>query len=554
MVEQPSVEATVSILRGLKERYEAHHGVVISDAALVAAAQLADRYITGRFNPDKAIDLVDEACAKTRVQLDSQPEEIDALDRRRLQLEVEATALKQESDDASQRRLEAVQEALSEVTEQLRESRGRYEDEKGLIDEMHNLQQKIEGAEREHALYMRNQNVKEASRLQYEVIPALEDRLAKLNDKVAQTSHFLSQKIGPEQIAEIVSRWSGIPVTKLSQSDAQRVLHLGDELHKRVVGQDQAVDSVANAVLRARAGMSRPQQPTGSFLFLGPTGVGKTETAKALAELLFDDERALVRIDMSEYMEQHAVSRLIGAPPGYVGYDQGGQLTEAIKQHPYSVVLFDEVEKAHPQVWNVLLQVLDDGRLTDGKGRVVDFSNTIIILTSNLGSKLLLDAQLKNPGQPLSDAVKKSVMDAVRAHFKPEFLNRLDDQIIFTPLAKAHLHQIAALQLEGLRRRVEAQDISLSIDEHAIDAILDMAYDPLYGARPLRRFFEHNLATELSKHILSGAIGPSTPHVHITTDPQNPHQIKLVLSPRPASHDADKPKTKKNNDNRKKKK
>ncbi|KAM9994525.1 hypothetical protein ACTFIZ_007681 [Dictyostelium cf. discoideum] len=509
-VNEPSVNDTISILRGLKERYETHHGVRITDTALVVAAQLSHRYITNRFLPDKAIDLVDEACANTRVQLNSQPEAIDNLERRRLQLEVESAALEKEEDDASKQRLKSVQEELNQIKDELQPLEAKYQKERSRVDKIRELRKKLEDIKVKLSDAERRYDTSAAADYRYFVIPDLEkqievcDKERKENKKDA----MVSEVVTPEQIADVVSRWTGIPVSKLSQTEKQRLLSLADHLHNRVVGQDEAVEAVADAVLRSKSGLARENQPLGSFLFLGPTGVGKTELAKALALELFDDESHMVRIDMSEFMEQHSVSRLIGAPPGYVGYDQGGQLTEAVRRRPYSVVLFDEVEKAHQQVWNVLLQVLDEGRLTDGQGRTVDFSNVVIIMTSNLGSQYILGEQANKEGgnNSLSQACKDKVIDEVRKHFRPEFLNRLDDIIVFTPLSKENLHSIITLQLRSVEKRLEDQNMSLKISNDALDSIINAAYDPIFGGRPLKRYIEKNIVTELSKLILGGKL------------------------------------------------
>ncbi|GAM23223.1 hypothetical protein SAMD00019534_063980 [Acytostelium subglobosum LB1] len=507
MVSEPTVNDTISILRGLKERYEAHHGVRISDSSLVVAAQLSARYITNRFLPDKAIDLLDEACANIRVQLNSQPEAIDQLERKKLQLEVEQTALEKEEDDGSKLRLETVKESLAKIKDELTPLQAIYQKERARVDKSRDLKKKLEDVKVKLADAERRYDLQLVADLKYYVIPDLEKQIEASNQerKSAKNNSLVSEVVGPEQIAEVVSRWTGIPVTKLSQTEKQRTLTLGEHLHKRVVGQDDAVDAVAEAVLRSRAGLSRENQPLGSFLFLGPTGVGKTELAKALAFELFDDEKHMVRLDMSEYMEQHAVARLIGAPPGYVGYDQGGQLTEAVRRRPYSVVLFDEVEKAHPQVWNILLQVLDDGRLTDGQGKTVDFSNVVIIMTSNLGSQYLLaesNPEIFNTG--LSQHVKDQVINEVRKHFRPEFLNRLDDMVVFSPLTKNNLESIITLQLKSITRRLDSQNIVVNVKKPALAMIMRNSYDPSYGARPIKRYLEKHIVTELSKLILNG--------------------------------------------------
>jgi ATP-dependent Clp protease ATP-binding subunit ClpB len=522
MVREPSVEDTVSILRGLKKKYETHHGVEISDAALVSAAQLSNRYITNRFLPDKAIDLIDEACANTRVQLDSQPEAIDQLERKKLQLEVEAMSLEREKgkDEMTVHRLERVKGDLSIVNEQLSALQAQYQNERGHIEEINRLKRKIEDLKQAVENAERRRDVQKAADIRYGALPDTEEALKKTiakhraqeKEKAGKSDkNLLTDRVGPEQIAEVVARWTGIPVTKLNQSEKQRLLHLGDQLHQRVVGQDEAVTAVAEAVLRARAGLSRPSQPLGSFLFLGPTGVGKTELAKALCEELFDTEKNLVRIDMSEYMEQHSVARLIGSPPGYVGHEEGGQLTEAIRRNPYSVVLFDEVEKAHRQVWNVLLQLLDDGRLTDGQGHVVDFSNVVVIMTSNLGAQHLLeDIQRLQDGEKIDEQTRAKVMSAVKSHFAPEFLNRLDDIIIFNPLSKLELRKIIRLQLKTLADRLKEQNIQLELEDSGVDVIMNNAYNPVYGARPIRRYLEKNVSTHLSRLLVSEVLQPQS--------------------------------------------
>ncbi|RIA82783.1 heat shock protein [Glomus cerebriforme] len=509
MVGEPSVIDTISILRGLKERYETHHGVKISDAALVAAAQLSARYITNRFLPDKAIDLMDEACANTRVQLDSRPEIIDQLERRHLQLEVEAAALAKEKDEPSRQRLEKAKEEMAEIQEQLRPLKARYEHDKSRLDDIRNLKQKLDELRAKADDAERRADIPTAADLRYYAIPEIESRIQELQARKDQQDkeksedyHLLTDTVGPEQINEVVSRWTGIPVSRLSKSQAERLLTLSDSLHKRVIGQDEAVNAVANAVLRSRAGLARENQPLGSFLFLGPTGVGKTELSKTLAQELFDDEKYIIRIDMSEYMESHSVARLIGAPPGYVGHEEGGQLTESVRRRPYSVVLFDEVEKAHSQVLNILLQVLDDGRLTDGQGRHVDFSNTVIILTSNLGSRRLQGLS----SDSINDSIKEAVMHDVKMHFRPEFLNRLDDIIIFTPLGVQHIYKIVKVQLERLNKRLEDRRIKLELDENAINWLAENGYDPVYGARPLNRLIKNKILNPLSRLLIDGGI------------------------------------------------
>ncbi|KAN0027784.1 hypothetical protein ACTFIV_009608 [Dictyostelium citrinum] len=538
-VNEPSVNDTISILRGLKERYETHHGVKITDTALVVAAQLSHRYITNRFLPDKAIDLVDEACANTRVQLNSQPEAIDNLERRKLQLEVESAALEKEEDSASKQRLKLAQEELNKIKDELQPLEAKYQKERSRVDKIRELRKKLEDVRVKLSDAERRYDTSAAADYRYYVIPDLEkqieicDKERKENKKDA----MVSEVVTPEQIADVVSRWTGIPVSKLSQTEKQRLLHLADHLHSRVVGQDEAVDAVADAVLRSKSGLAREHQPLGSFLFLGPTGVGKTELAKALASELFDDETHMVRIDMSEYMEQHSISRLIGAPPGYVGYDQGGQLTEAVRRRPYCVVLFDEVEKAHPQIWNVLLQVLDDGRLTDGQGKTIDFSNVVIIMTSNLGSQYILNEQSNQEGgsNSLSQACKDKVIGEVRKHFRPEFLNRLDDIIVFTPLSKENLQNIITLQLRSVEKRLEDQNMSLKISSEALDSIISAAYDPIFGGRPLKRYIEKNIVTELSKLILGGKLKE---HQGVYVNEKDHHlnfEIKDLKQQRPAS-------------------
>ena len=512
-VGEPSVEDTVSILRGLKERYEAHHGVRIADAALVAAAKLSSRYIQDRFLPDKAIDLMDEACAKTRVQLDSQPEEIDNLQRRKLQLDVEAMALKSEDDVGSRERLTAVRNELAGVHEQLTSLQARYQSEKAETDRLQLLRKELETARTAMAEAERTYNLGKVAELKYGRIPELEKQLAEPSTGTYTVNRLVSETVGAEQIAQIVSRWTGIPTEKLTEGERSRLLHLAERLHQRVVGQEEAVETVANAVMRARAGLNDPLQPQGSFLFLGPTGVGKTELAKALAAELFDDEKHLVRLDMSEYMESHSVSRLIGAPPGYVGYDEGGQLTEAVRRRPFTVVLLDEIEKAHPQVWNTFLQVLDEGRLTDGQGRTVDFRNTVIIMTSNLGAEHLLAGL--TAGGDLREGTKEKVLATVREHVRPEFLNRLSDIVVFSPLTRENLRKIAAQQLAHLGARLKDRHIVLELADDGLERLLKEAYEPQYGARPLRRYLERQVANALAHRLLAGDLADgATVRVH----------------------------------------
>ncbi|GAB2236810.1 hypothetical protein Droror1_Dr00026692 [Drosera rotundifolia] len=501
-VAEPSVADTISILRGLKEKYEGHHGVRIQDRALVVAAQLSSRYITGRHLPDKAIDLVDEACANVRVQLDSQPEEIDNLERRRIQLEIELHALEKEKDKASKARLEEVRKELDDLKDKLQPLLMKYRKEKERIDEIRRLKQRREELMQTLEEAERRYDLARAADLRYGAIQEVEAAIAKLEENTEENL-MLTETVGPEQIAEVVSRWTGIPVTRLGQNEKERLIGLAERLHNRVVGQDQAVEAVAEAVLRSRAGLGRPQQPTGSFLFLGPTGVGKTELAKALAEQLFDDENLLARIDMSEYMEQHSVARLIGAPPGYVGHEEGGQLTEAVRRRPYSVILFDEVEKAHVSVFNILLQVLDDGRLTDGQGRTVDFRNTVIIMTSNLGAEHLLSGL---SGKTTMQAARERVMHEVRRHFRPELLNRLDEIVIFDPLTHDQLRKVARLQMKDVAARLAERGIALAVTDAALDYVLTESYDPVFGARPIRRWLEKKVVTELSRMLIRDEI------------------------------------------------
>ena len=500
LVDEPTVEDTISILRGIKEKYELHHGVRISDSALVAAATLSQRYITDRFLPDKAIDLMDEAASRLRMEVDSKPEELDALDREILQKQIEAEALKKEDDAASKDRLEKLEKELGDLQQRSAEMTAKWQAERDKLESARGLKEQLDRARNELDHAKREGNLARAGELSYGVIPGLEKKLAEAEAK--DDALMVEEAVRPEQIAEVVERWTGIPTSKMLEGEKEKLLKMEEELGRRVIGQNRAVEAVSKAVRRARAGLNDENRPLGSFLFLGPTGVGKTELTKALAEYLFDDEHAMVRIDMSEFMEKHSVSRLIGAPPGYVGYDEGGVLTEAVRRRPYQVVLFDEVEKAHPDVFNVLLQVLDDGVLTDGQGHHVDFKQTLIILTSNLGSQAL--SQLPE-GADASDA-KRDVMDAVRAHFRPEFLNRLDDQIIFDRLTRADMTGIVEIQLRHLEKRLAQRKITLNLDEAARKWLADQGYDPVYGARPLKRVIQRSLQDPLAEMLLAGDV------------------------------------------------
>ena len=506
LVDQPTVEDTISILRGLKERYENYHHVKIQDGALVSAAVLSDRYITDRFLPDKAIDLVDEACAMIKTELDSLPAELDEMNRRRMQLEIEATALRKETDNLSKERLAAIEKELAEKKEAFAEAKAKWENEKASVSKLAEIRQQIEDTNREIQSAQQSYDLNKAAELQYGKLPGLKKQLEEEEAKVqGQEFTLVHEAVTENEIAKIISRWTNIPVTKLTESEKNKTLHLDDTLHQRVVGQDEAVQKVAEAIQRSKAGIKDPSKPIGSFLFLGPTGVGKTELAKSLAAALFDDESAMVRLDMSEYMEKFSVSRLIGAPPGYVGYDEGGQLTEAVRRKPYSVVLFDEVEKAHPDVFNVLLQVLDDGRITDSLGKTVDFKNTIIIMTSNLGSQYLLDG-IGADGEVKPEAA--AAVDAeVRAHFRPEFLNRLDEIIMFKPLTRQNIGGIVDLLLEETNRRLADQELSIELTPAAKQYIADEGYDPAFGARPLKRFLQKHVETLAAKLILSSDSG-----------------------------------------------
>ncbi len=506
-VDQPSVEDTISILRGLKERYELHHGVRIKDAALVAAAVLSNRYITDRFLPDKAIDLVDEAAAKLRTEIDSMPAELDEISRRVMQLEIEREVLKKETDRASKDRLEKLEQELSNLKAEADALKARWQAEKQAVQQVQQIREQIEQVKREIERAEREYDLNRLAELKYGKLPALEKQLAALeaNSGRDPANKLIKEEVGEEEIAQVVSRWTGIPVAKLMEGEREKLLHLADELHKRVVGQDEAVQAVAEAVIRARSGLKDPNRPIGSFIFLGPTGVGKTELARALAEFLFDDERAMIRIDMSEYQEKHTVSRLIGAPPGYVGYDEGGQLTEAVRRRPYSVVLFDEIEKAHPDVFNTLLQVLDDGRLTDGQGRTVDFKNTIVIMTSNVGSQRILQYKGSHIGE-VYERMKTAVLDELRKQFRPEFLNRIDEIVVFHALTEADMVKIVEIQLGNLRKRLAERKITLTLTEAAKEFIVRVGYDPMYGARPLKRAIQKEIETPLARLLLKGDV------------------------------------------------
>ncbi len=505
MVDEPSVEDTISILRGLKDRYEVYHGVKITDSALVAAATLSHRYISDRFLPDKAIDLVDEACALIKTELDSMPTELDEQRRKIMQMEIEEAALKKETDKLSAERLENLQKELAEQRESFAGKKAQWDNEKHSVENLSVLREKIENMNKEIEKAQRSYDLNKAAELQYGELPKLQKQLEMEEEKVkSKDLSLVHDRVTDEEIARIISRWTGIPVAKLTEGERTKILHLDDELHKRVIGQEDGVRKVTDAIIRSKAGIKDPTKPIGSFLFLGPTGVGKTELAKALAASMFDDEQNMVRIDMSEYMEKYSVSRLIGAPPGYVGYEEGGQLTEAVRRKPYSVVLFDEIEKAHPDVFNVLLQVLDDGRITDSQGRTVDFKNTILIMTSNIGSSYLLDGI--EPDGSIRQESQDLVMDDLRAHFRPEFLNRLDEIIMFKPLTKENIGNIVDLMMADLNRRLADQEIRLQLTDEAKSYIIDGGYDPVYGARPLKRFLQKNVETLAARMILSGNV------------------------------------------------
>ncbi len=519
LVDEPSVEDTIAILRGLKEKYEVHHGVVITDPAIVAAATLSHRYITDRNLPDKAIDLIDEAASQIRMEIDSKPEPLDRLDRRLIQLKIEREALKKESDDASKKRLQDVESAITKTEKEYADLAEVWKAEKSSLQGSQHIKEELEKARAELEKARRASDLSRMSELQYGVIPELEKKLAAVDAaKKSEHPHLLRNKVTEEEIAEVVSKWTHIPVSKMLEGEREKLLHMESALHKRVVGQEEAIRVVCNAIRRSRAGLSDPNRPVGSFLFLGPTGVGKTELCKALAGFLFDTDEAMVRIDMSEFMEKHSVARLIGAPPGYVGYEEGGYLTEAVRRKPYSVILLDEVEKAHPDVFNILLQVLDDGRLTDGQGRTVDFRNAVIVMTSNLGSALIQEFSGKNYQE-----MKKAVMEVVAQHFRPEFINRIDDTVVFHALGKDQIRNITRIQLDHLKQRLSANNYSLEVNDKVLDYLAEAGYDPVYGARPLRRAIQTYLENPLAEAILSGKFLPGS-RIHVT---QEGEQLKF---------------------------
>ena len=505
MVDQPTVEDTISILRGLKDRYEVYHGVKITDSSLVAAATLSNRYITDRFLPDKAIDLVDEACAMIKTEMNSLPAELDEVQRKIMQMEIEEAALKKEDDRLSKERLEELQKELAEMREDFKARKARWENEKASVEKVSKLREEIESVNSEIQIAQRNYDLNKAAELQYGRLPELKKQLEEEEERVAKEDRsMVRESVTEDEIAKIISRWTGIPVAKLTESERNKTLHLDKILHERVVGQDEAVELVTESIIRSKAGIKDPSKPIGSFLFLGPTGVGKTELAKALAESLFDNEQNIVRIDMSEYMEKHSVARLIGAPPGYVGYEEGGQLTEAVRRKPYSVVLFDEIEKAHPDVFNILLQVLDDGRITDSKGKTVDFKNTILIMTSNIGSSYLLEG-IDEDGNIKPEA-QDMVMNDLKNHFRPEFLNRLDETIMFKPLTKANITNIIDLLVKDLNRRLADKELSVELTSAAKNYVADHGYEPMYGARPLKRYLQKSVETLAARLILSDGV------------------------------------------------
>jgi len=512
LVNEPSVEDTIAILRGLKERYEVHHGVSITDPAIIAAATLSHRYITDRQLPDKAIDLIDEAASRIRMEIDSKPESMDRLERRMIQLKIEREALKKESDDASKKRRAALDEQIKGLEKEYADLEEVWKAEKASVQSSAHIKEELERARLDLEAARRAQDLARMSELAYGKIPELERRLAAASSAEQAPTKLLRNKVTEEEVAEVVSKWTGIPVSKMLEGEREKLLHMEDALGKRVVGQSEAVRAVSDAIRRSRAGLSDPNRPNGSFLFLGPTGVGKTELCKALAEFLFDTEEAMVRLDMSEFMEKHSVARLIGAPPGYVGYEEGGYLTEAVRRRPYSVLLLDEVEKAHPDVFNVLLQVLDDGRLTDGQGRTVDFRNTVIIMTSNLGSHVIQELT----GEANYAKMKQAVMEIVQQHFRPEFINRVDDIVVFHPLGRDQLRSIVDIQLGYLRRRLAERDIELTLDDSARDLLGEAGFDPVYGARPLKRAIQQQVENPLAQRILKGEFGPGS-RVQVTT-------------------------------------
>ena len=511
LIEEPDFEATVSILRGIKDKYEAHHHIRIKDDAIISAVELSTRYITDRYLPDKAIDLIDEAASRLRMEMNSKPEELDKLDRRIMQLEIEIAAIKREGD---KEKLDALNQELANLKENRKEVDAKWRMEKQMVEDIQGTMKQIEELKHQATEAERAADYAKVAEIRYGSLKAAQDKLSGLNDEFkkmqADGKALIKEEIDSEDVAEVVSKWTGIPVRKMLASDREKLLHLEEELHKRVVGQNEAITAVSDAVRRSRAGLQDPQKPIGSFMFLGTTGVGKTELAKALAELLFNDEKAMIRIDMSEYQEKHSVSRLVGAPPGYVGYDEGGQLTEAVRHHPYSVVLFDEIEKAHPDTFNILLQVLDDGRLTDNKGRVVDFKSTIIIMTSNMGSHLIMEAMegVPQPSQALMETTKEQVFELLKQQIRPEFLNRIDEIIMFTPLTRDDVRQIVEMQIAKLSRLLEKRDIHLHAEADAIDLLADQGYDPQFGARPVKRVIQRDLMNELSREILSGRLEP----------------------------------------------
>ena len=524
LVTEPTVEDTISILRGLKEKYEIHHGIRISDGAVIAAATLSDRYISDRFLPDKAIDLMDEASAMIRTEIDSMPVELDETRRRILQLEIEKSALKKETDEGSKIRLEKLEKELSNFKENYDIMKAQWEDEKKSISKVKEVKEEIDRVKRQIEEAERKYDLEKLSQLKYGTLVELEKKLQEANEKNEKDERMLKEEVTEEEIAEVVAKWTGIPVSKLVETEREKLLSLGEILHKKVIGQDEAVESVVDAVIRARAGMKQLKRPIGSFIFLGPTGVGKTELSKALTSSLFDDERNMIRIDMSEYMEKHSVSRLIGAPPGYVGYDEGGQLTEAVRRKPYSVILFDEIEKAHPDVFNILLQVLDDGRLTDNQGRTVDFKNTVIIMTSNIGSSYLLEGI--RPDGSIDESAKDKVMNEMRRMFRPEFLNRVDEIVMFKPLQRDEIFKIIDLQIEEISSRLEDRQISVELTDEAKDLILNRAYSIQYGARPVKRFLQKYLETEIGRMIIRGDLKDKD-DVIVSCDEQSNLKISL---------------------------